>query len=493
MPFVFQGRATPNNKPSANIHPCRLWHVMLLSVVWLWCSLQFQLLSNVFHTSIVTKNDNHGGTLAAGNHWENQSQKRNAINDKKSSGDSNVGPPNITVGCILVMDDNHRLVEWLAYHHFTIHLRYLIVAVDPRSTTSPQPILQRWTNHNNFSYQIWKDDDYMGSRVLEKRKRLFELGRKHLTMIHRVRQKAFYQYCLEHLDDIGFKTWTILLDVDEFLVINQETFQPRGVDHHSNIMSTPGGVLEYIHDMSSHTAGMHNTIDSSDNKKQYEQFATPCISIPRLLFGTTTDDASTQPNIHHPLPQLQDRLDTMRWMYHAHYSEFERNGLAKTMLDLSRIALPKPHFQNPVNPHRPFQDLCRDPKRILEINENALLKIHHYLGSWETYSYRNDSRKGAERSREAWEFRALFAKEGPNSDIVPWLQGFVEYYGTEHALQLLEGAGLPLSYTHPPRVDQQWEFLFKEDFLDQSKTSQYDSKFGLFLQNRTAQMNNKRP
>ena len=35
--------------------------------------------------------------------------------------------------CMLVMDDNHRLTEWLAYHYHVLPLRYLVVAVDPKA------------------------------------------------------------------------------------------------------------------------------------------------------------------------------------------------------------------------------------------------------------------------------------------------------------------------------------------------------------------------
>eukprot|EP00797_Seminavis_robusta_P035035 Sro858_g211840.1 n/a (265) ;mRNA; r:21336-22130 len=254
----------------------------------------------------------------------------------------------------------------------------------------------------------------------------------------------------------------------------------------STAMATQGGVYQFVQDMTKKSQQVGNTNDQT----QYEQFASPCISIPRILFGTTTSaDFAEQSGSSSPVPsvlpqQLQNRLDTIRWFYHAHYSEFDRNGLAKTILDLSRVQIPKPHFPNPVNPHRPFQDLCRDPKRILDINEHALLRVHHYLSTWETYSFRNDSRKGGERSREAWEFRALHARDGPTMDIVAWLQGFVHQYGLETATQLLEGAGVPSSYTHAPQVNQQWNFLFTQDFLDKSN-SQYESKFGRFLRNRT--------
>lgn len=376
-----------------------------------------------------------------------------------------------SAGCLLVMDDNHRLVEWLAYHHFAMNLRYLVVAVDPRSTTSPQPILDRYSD---LTYQIWTDEDYMGSRVFDKRQRLGELKRKQLTMVHRVRQKAFYQFCLEHLDRQNARGWTLLVDVDEFYVARNDK-----VDEANQIMSTPGGLYDFVQETA-------QKAQSNKDDAEYEQFTSPCIEIPRLLFGAQEhqEDAATAPL----LPSNHIYLDTTRWFYHAYYSEFDRNGLAKPLVDLHRISLPKPHFPHPVNPHRPFQALCRDPKAIRAIHQTALLRVHHYLGTWETYSYRNDSRKGAERSREAWEFRAFGNQVGPNRDIVPWLDGFVKHHGQAKAAQLLQGAGLPPAYTHPPAVDEEWNFVFAQEFLDQSNAQQYKSNYGQFLQNRTKKM-----
>ena len=405
--------------------------------------------------------------------------------------------------CLLVMDDNHRLVEWLAYHHFTTNLRYVIIAVDPRSTTSPQPVLDRYTHlvegdDNTLKYELWQDDDYMGNRMLDKRQQLPALGRKHLTMVHRVRQKAFYQYCLERLDAIGQSTWTLLLDVDEYLVVNnndrevlknkddnRETSVATGSQE--DVMSTPGGIYHYLDDVAKQAA-KHPT------DARYEQFSSPCITIPRLLFGTKQD--------HNTMPlslPASIQLDTMRWFYHAKFDEFDRNGLGKTVLDLRRIPIPKPHFPYPVNPHRPFQDLCRDPKRIVDLNQHALVRVHHYISTWETYSFRNDSRKGAERSREAWEFRALSGSGGDNNngddvsnkttDTVPWLEGFVKSHGDKVATQLLEGAGLPTTYSRSPESNREWEFVFRDEYVvDKGKKNaqQYDSNYGVFLRNRAA-------
>lgn len=427
---------------------------------------------------------------------------------------------NTSAACLLVMDDNHRLVEWLAYHHFTTNLRYVIVAVDPRSSTSPQPILERYSNANNnntnnvassssssssFQYEIWGDDDYMGNRMLDKRQKLGALGRKHLTTIHRVRQKAFYQYCLERFDDIGLSTWTLLIDVDEYLVVNEETFVAEAsspsssslsvsslssTTSHLDVVSSPGGIYNYLQDMSKQA--LHNP-DAS----QYEQFLSPCITMPRLLFGTKESSSNQMQHLSEAVALLPDniytQLDTTRWLYHAKSTEFDRNGNGKTIVDLGRIPIPKPHFQNPVNPHRPFQDLCKDPKRILDLNHHPLLRVHHYISTWETYSFRNDSRKGAERSREAWEFRAFRSdKGGATMDIVPWLDGFVRYHGKQEASRLLEGVGLPAAYTHSPQANSQWNFIFLKDFLDKQSSSingQYNSNYGAFLRNRTGSTN----
>jgi len=404
----------------------------------------------------------------------------------------NTNNTSTAAACLLVMDDNHRLVEWLAYHHYTTNLRHMIVAVDPRSSTSPQPILDRYLS-KDLNYIIVKDDDFMGNRMLDKRNQMHELGRKHLTLIHRVRQKAFYQYCLERLYLMGLTTWTLLIDVDEYLVVNDDkddddtTTEPLlSKAKHHEIMSTPGGILEYLHTTARQAA-------TQPDNPQYEQFHSPCVSIPRLLFGTKKQDAQPTTMIlpNHPQLQLQlQQLDTMQWFYHADALDNDRNGLGKTILDLSRIAIPKPHFPHPVNPHRPFQEFCRDPKRIRDLNRNAHVRVHHYIGTWETYSFRNDSRKGAERSREAWEFRAFGSDSGGLCrDIEPWLEGFVQYHGASEASRLLQGAGLPSTYTHPPHVNDQWKFLFAEEYVNKKgakNAAQYDSNYGQFLRNRTA-------
>jgi len=53
--------------------------------------------------------------------------------------------------CLLMMDDNHFLVEWLAYHYTVLPLRRLIVTMDRKSTTDARPIFQRWQGLMNMT------------------------------------------------------------------------------------------------------------------------------------------------------------------------------------------------------------------------------------------------------------------------------------------------------------------------------------------------------
>jgi hypothetical protein len=93
------------------------------------------------------------------------------------------------------MDDNHRLIEWLAYHHFALPLRRLIVMVDPRSKTSPLPILQRWEKY--MTIDLWHDNDVFSKQELDDR------SHENTIKLHRSCQHAFNVKCMQTLKGEG--------------------------------------------------------------------------------------------------------------------------------------------------------------------------------------------------------------------------------------------------------------------------------------------------
>ena len=70
--------------------------------------------------------------------------------------------------CLLVMDDNAHLIEWLAYHYTLLPLRRLILGVDPRSKTRPTEILQRWRGRIDITE--WSDIDFMAPTLMDAHK-----------------------------------------------------------------------------------------------------------------------------------------------------------------------------------------------------------------------------------------------------------------------------------------------------------------------------------
>jgi hypothetical protein len=335
--------------------------------------------------------------------------------------------------CLLVMDDNHRLVEWLAYHYFLLPLRHVIILPDSKSKTSPQKIIDRWKPYMNI--EVWNDDgpwmdDNLRNYIKDKESNPFD-G----FLVHTHRQEAFYKHCALHLQEQK-RTWTAFIDVDEFIVMNSDI-----VPDASERMQQPGGLLRLVQDIRS----LNHT-----NSKHYNG---PCITTYRTLYSAVE---STDQERSKGVPQILDprQFNTLRWRYHQKYKKFQHG---KAFADLSLIpGLENKGFPNGLNGtkrvslHR-FLPLCRPPI----YHRRAYLRINHYLGSWEEYSFRQDRRRGGDKTRAKWEEEAVVQDGGASDEIRPWIGAFVRHFGEQKAKYLLEGVGLPASYKADDT--QSWE------------------------------------
>jgi hypothetical protein len=190
------------------------------------------------------------------------------------------------------------------------------------------------------------------------------------------------------------RTWVTLIDTDEFLMYNHRSDSQEGYDNwneqlrqqypNKKIMelsgkppspSDAGGLLNYL-----------RTEQSMGNP----YFQRECISIPRLQFGAK--ESSKERRSYRVPPGIHpERLDTLRYRNHAKRQDFVKNGLSKSILDVSRVD----KFPRIESLHRPIKTLCTAPWKD---EWDSGLRINHYLGSWEAYSFRDDSRRGGERS-----------------------------------------------------------------------------------------------
>ena len=205
--------------------------------------------------------------------------------------------------CLLVMDDNHRLTEWLAYHYHVLPLRYIVVTADPRSKTSPNSILNQWRRRGVYIEQ-WNDRDFW-KKELKLAPIPDDAPLQTKRDRHRGRQKYFYRKCLIHMQKHN-RTWVSLHDTDEYLVYNHagganyEAWEHNMSSQHARSSfrrhkrikpsQTPpttaqeGAMIQYIRQEQS--AGL-------------EYYQSPCIGIPRLQFGAVE---STPEQVAHNVP-----------------------------------------------------------------------------------------------------------------------------------------------------------------------------------------------
>ena len=166
------------------------------------------------------------------------------------------------------------------------------------------------------------------------------------------------------------------------------------------------------------------------------------------------------------------RFDTIRYKYLTAGTD----GAPKSFIDLSQ-----PHVKQFVNMHeggwgvhRVMKSLCRGEEKIRlreikDIVKKENFAISHFLGSLESYSFRNDARQGGLRNYEKWKERS----EQTNGEVMiviqQWLKGFVELVGgPEVASYFLQDAGLyPYYFDVKSRIGEIRQIY---DYDDPSKT-----------------------
>jgi hypothetical protein len=358
--------------------------------------------------------------------------------------------PSSFSACLLIMDDNNRLSEWLAYHYFVLPLRHIVIAVDPASRTLPHSILNRWRPYMNVT--VWSDDDFGFNKTGENTKAISVK-----TNQHRTRQRHFYKHCTAHLNKLN-QTWTTYHDIDEFVSINSLL-----VNNSDTRMGKSGSILSLLQDF--RTQPLADPVWSG-----------ACITLPRILYSAVeSTDAQRQRDV----PSLVDarQFETLRWRYRTSERDSYNNLKAKAIMDVSRVPTDVKYFEV----HRPIKSICPPATVTMHVSPIA---VHHYLGSWETYSYRDDARKGNEKNRVIWEYRSTLQDGGANDEVRPWIQGFVRMVGEDVARQLLRDVGLPTNYTTAASVDATWDA--KGAWKEESAFGRQNAGFAAFLQHRMA-------
>lgn len=354
----------------------------------------------------------------------------------------------------MFMDDNAHLIEWLAYHYHALPLRRLILAVDPRSETSPTEILNRW--EGKIEVTQWTDVDFMPPHLLDAHTLLLPFQHKELTNLFDNRQEQFYARCMARLKYEG-RSWTALVDTDEYISPNSHAHdyseilrppQPPQTTSwfwtttHYSSPRTVWDVLQRAHRMA------HNVTTSTPFGQKFNA-SNPCLPMARLAFGvqeSTKEDLFYARQDQLPsgkktslIPWGFEPLDfqTMRWRWIAGRGKKSINKISKALIDVSRVEsslfLPKEE----VMVHLPIKRYCKGKDALYVLNTHSLLVVHHYSGTWEQWSHRNDTR--GRRTFAA--YQQMQYNHSTEDSLRPWLNEFVREMGWWTALRLLKGVG----------------------------------------------------
>jgi hypothetical protein len=322
----------------------------------------------------------------------------------------------------MIMDDNFHLIEWLAYHYTRLPLRRLIVAVDPRSQTSPSEILHRW--YGRMEITEWSDVDFMPPPLMDKHLHIHDDNHVELTSLFRQRQEEFYTRCMARLKYEG-RTWTAFVDTDEYILINENAQEQYKLPVGGKAWSTT--VLQGIH-----RAQQENSFLAQ------EVLNSPCLAMSRLAFGVKE---STPEQVQRDLPYGFDGHDfqTIRWRWHAGRGTKKVNKISKSILDVSRVESELFVPTKQVMVHLPSKTYCHggQEEHLWILNSHSPIVVHHYAGTWEQWSHRKDTR--GRRTRE--NYAKLMFDKTTEDHIRLWLHEFVDLVGFWQARGLLKGVG----------------------------------------------------
>lgn len=396
--------------------------------------------------------------------------------------------------CLFIMDDTLRLMEWIAYHYTVLPLGDLIVAIDPHSHKQDRvlEILDSWRPYirieayTNDTWLTLKPDEGWGRQVFGPKgnyRNWFTdtTGDTYRAQSHKRRQNFFFSSCLQNLYTQGIRSWTILIDSDEFLLFNYRHPSQENASRYDAVTKIITSqhldkardrivpirdklptwneeitVADFLHDYTSSLS--NSTVDTNEEdetpktigQRKLEAMKAhaletagviprrpKCLRFPHLRFSSyESNPALVSANM--PAHVDPTTLITLRQRKVGPMDSL----FSKAMLDLSQAKSAEWfNFKGVVNVHTPSRRMCGRTTKIQFSGSgtdyiSSLFRIHHYRsGTIETYL----ERSGDYRGSSIWRFYAErnLVPVSENDDIRGWIHWFIKKMGESRARQLL--------------------------------------------------------
>jgi len=372
----------------------------------------------------------------------------NGIHHNYNEGDDDIDEASFGA-CLMIMDDNHFLVEWLAYHYVTLPLRHVTVWIDPKSKTSPLPILQRWKGRIEVQVVDWTyPDEELRRDVPEHFK-----GTEHDNPAQQkiiATQLKYYAQCLRNYKlNMDWKGYVAIFDTDEFFNIN------------------PSDVEKLQLREENEAKRQQKPLQQQKTKEEDRAYAAKPGAVARTLryrFGERQSDVPGCISAR----RLQICNNQRKHLLRPKHWGFEK----RQFLTLDGALLPKQElmaarppkdivnvgainrtyfeqfepFRMDSRVHHMLPEVCTKYSESTEPYKD-LIRIHHYPGSDAQRAFRDNDPRGELRyvvgTKPVWGDICYnqTAVYDANAHVMPWIRGLLYQVGWDEANRLLEGAG----------------------------------------------------
>ena len=251
--------------------------------------------------------------------------------------------------------------------------------MDDRSSISPTPILDEWRKSFGMDIIQWNNSDYMKNI-----KDFDSLTPNQQVQFYLSRQNTFVIECMKHFKRNNQK-WVMFTDIDEYLLF--------GGAPSSTATETEDSIVTYP---SVNERGSLLSFLEEEVHRKGTTYSSPCIFIPRTMVGTREDrEHVPQHNFSDTLTSSSlnlTKFDTLQYRVHAKQDDVKPfNGHPKVIIDLSRVNYTEiPPSARSI--HNPLPDVCGNIWLSTCKGKACMFRINHYLGSWESYSYRSNGK-----------------------------------------------------------------------------------------------------
>ena len=307
-------------------------------------------------------------------------------------------------------------------------LRHLVVYVDPKSRTSPLPILERFEDYITFEVVDWDYADAYSEAPPDMASESIHADPRNRKLVGE--QLKFYEDCMRFYRRRNWKGWITLHDTDEYVSINPLARNADAGIHLPGVPSNtePGSVMKWLQMTMGHRVerrGSH----------------TPCVGVPRMQFCTEDAEPATSSTTSQLGPGFEDRdFSTLRW------SSFPKKDGHRAPKNLVYVGgIDAEYFENVdmlsngARPHDVMPGVC-ESHRVLK---GSPFQIYHYSGTQEQRDFRADprgqfgNRPGSPPADDCGPPKDRIRVD----DVKPWLGAFVEKVGRAEAARLLQGVG----------------------------------------------------